>query len=264
MKILLSVLVAACCFTGPAKTQDTAIYRKKVFYKGNDSLPYRLLLPQYYEAGKKYPLVLFLHGAGERGSDNIKQLTWGSRLFLQDSIRTKFPAIVVFPQCPVDGYWSNVKQGQDDKGRRTFEFQPGGPPTKAMDLAIDLEKQLIQTFPVDSTRIYVMGLSMGGMGTYEIIRRIPNTFAAAIPICGGADTTTAKAIHKTAFWIFHGTKDDVVPVHFSRDILRALQAFYSAGEMQYTEYPTTGHNSWEKAFAEPDLLSWLFSQRKER
>lgn len=207
-------------------------------------------------------MVLFLHGAGERGNDNVAQLTWGSKLFLQGNARRRYASIVVFPQCPQDSYWSNVIRGTDNKGRQTFEFQAGGAPTKAMDLLMDLEKQLLQTMPVDTSKIYVMGLSMGGMGTFEIVRRMPNTFAAAIPICGGADTTTAKDIRKTAFWVFHGSNDDVVPVHFSQDMIRKLQGFYNAADMQYTEYPGTGHNSWEKAFAEPELLPWLYSNRK--
>lgn len=262
MKTGIFALLFMAGFFGAAHAQDTSIYLKKVYIRGNDSMPYRLLLPRDYDSSKKYPLVLFLHGAGERGSDNIKQLTWGSQLFLQGTNRRRYPAIVVFPQCPENSFWSNVKMNTDSKGGRSFEFLAGGEPTIAMSMAMDIEKQLISTYPVDTSRLYVMGLSMGGMGTFEIVRRMPNTFAAAIPICGGADTTTAKDIRKTSFWIFHGSNDNVVPVHYSQDMVRALQGFYNTADMQYTEYSGVGHNSWENAFAEPTLISWLFSHRK--
>lgn len=259
---LIGMVLVAGAFINAAG-QDTSIYLKKLFIRGSDTLPYRLLLPRDYDSSEKYPIVLFLHGAGERGNDNVKQLTHGSRIFLQGPIRRRSPAIVVFPQCPEDSYWSNVNINRDEKtGKRTFNFQPDGPPTKAMDLLLDLEKELLTTMPVDSSRIYVMGLSMGGMGTFEIVRRMPNTFAAAIPICGGADTSTARAIRKTAFWVFHGANDDVVPVKHSQDMVAALQSFFNSAPMQFTVYSNTGHNSWDQAFAEPDLLRWLFAQRR--
>ncbi|CAN5455277.1 dienelactone hydrolase family protein [soil metagenome] len=245
--------------------KDSSGYLKRVFTKGNVSMPYRLLLPRDYDSSKKYPMVLFLHGSGERGNDNEKQLTWGSQLFIQGSNRRRFPAIVVFPQCPENSYWSNVHIKKERKTKKElFEFQSGGEPTKAMDMLIGLQTRLMNELSVDTSKIYVMGLSMGGMGTYEIVRRMPGVFASAVPICGGADTTTAAAIHKTAFWIFHGANDDVVPVKYAEDMVRALQGFYSAGDMQYTVYSGTGHNSWEKAFAEPELLRWLFTQRLQR
>jgi predicted peptidase len=251
----------ALCVQGQDK--DTSIYLKKMFYRGNDSMPYRILLPRDYDSSKKYPLVLFLHGKGERGNDNMKQLTWGSRLFVQGNIRRRYPAIVVFPQCSENGYWSNVKRTTDKKsGKDIFEFRPDGEPTRDMDMLMSLHKELLSTYPVDSSRLYVMGLSMGGMGTFEIVRRLPTTFAEAIPIAGGADTTTAKIIKNTAFWIFHGANDDVVPTHFSEDMVKALQGFYSTAAMQYTVYSGTGHNSWEKAFADPELMPWLFSHRR--
>jgi len=263
--IIIGLVLLATTISKQATAQDTTIYLKKIFVRGNDSLPYRILLPRDFDSSKKYPMVLFLHGAGERGNDNVKQLTHGSRLFLQGTIRRRYPAIVVFPQCPEDSYWSNVKIITDQKNqKRTFEFQVDGEPTKALDLAIGLERELMKAYPVDTGKIYVMGLSMGGMGTFEILRRMPGVFAAAVPICGGADTLTAKTIHKTAFWVFHGANDDVVPVKFSEDMVRALQGFYSTTEMQFTVYQGVGHNCWDRAFAEPELLRWLFAQRLQR
>jgi len=263
MKSRLTVfLIIAAFFSVSVQGQDTAIYLKKVFYRGNDSMPYRLLLPRDFDSTKKYPVVLFLHGKGERGSDNIKQLTWGSRLFLQGNVRRRYPAIVIFPQCSENGYWSNVKRTPGKNGNDVFEYRPDGEPTRDMDMLMGLYKNVVGSYAIDSSRQYVMGLSMGGMGTFEIVRRMPTTFAAAVPIAGGADTATAKIIKNTAFWIFHGANDDVVPTHFSEDMVKALQGFYSTADMQYTVYSGTGHNSWEKTFAEPELMPWMFSHRR--
>jgi predicted peptidase len=239
------------------------LYEKKVFIDGNDSLPYRILLPELYDSSKKYPMLLFLHGGGERGRDNEKQLVHGASLFVKDDNLRKFHSIVVFPQCPEESYWSNVKKGVDPKtNKQTFDFQPGGEPTKAMDMAIKLEQHLLDSYPVNKEKVYVMGLSMGAMGTYEIVRRMPNTFAGAVAIAGGADTSTARQIKKTAFWIIHGAKDDVISYTYSENMAMAIQKFFSAAEMQYSIYPDANHNSRDKAFKEPELLTWLFSQTR--
>src|SRR5690606_1633567 len=139
----------------------------------------------------------------ERGSDNETQLMHGSALFLTEENRRKHPAIVVFPQCSASSYWSNVKIGSSG-GARYFEFTDGGTPTVSMQLLMELVKQLVAEYDVRERQIYVMGLSMGGMGTFELVNRMPQTFAAAIPICGGADTATAPNLKGTGWWVFHG------------------------------------------------------------
>jgi len=123
------------------QAQDKSLYKKEIFTVNNDSLAYRMLLPLHYDVSKKYPLILMLHGAGERGNDNESQLVHGAGLFLKDSIREKYQAIVVFPQCPLNSFWSNVAFNTDSSGRRRgFYFQAGGTPTIAMDLAQQLLK----------------------------------------------------------------------------------------------------------------------------
>ena len=242
------------------QAQDLSLFQKKWFIQNNDTLPYRILLPDNFSASEKYPLILFLHGAGERGSDNEKQLTHGAKLFANDSIRTQFPAIVVFPQCAENSYWSNVEIERDTTGKRTFLFQTGGEPTVAMRLVQRLLTQLTDNYPVDRKRIYIGGLSMGGMGTFELVRRNPLTFAAAFPICGGANPQTAGKLNKTAWWIFHGAKDDVVPPIYSEQMVDALKK--QKAEVLFRLYPDANHNSWDSAFAEKDLLPWLFSHYK--
>jgi predicted peptidase len=228
-------------------------------------MPYRVLLPRDFDSSKKYPVVLFLHGETERGDDNVKQLSKGSGIFLQGNIRRRYPAIVVFPQCPKNDYWSNVTTTKERKTKKVIlTFHSDEEPTKAMEMVMGLQQELMQQLPVDSSKMYVMGISNGGTGTYEILRRMPGVFSAAIPMAGAGDTLSAKAIRKTAFWVFHGANDDVVPVQYSQDMVGALQKFYSTTDMQYTVYSNTAHNCWDQALADPELLRWLFVQRLQR
>lgn len=248
------------CFL-PDFAQDLKLYEKEMFVHKGDTIPYRVLLPANYDASKNYPLIYFLHGAGERGNDNENQLVHGARLFLKEEVRKNYPAIVVFPQCAGDSYWSNVEQRRDSSGNREFHFLEGGEPTKSMVMAQLLLKDLLKKYPINKKQIYVGGLSMGGMGTFEIVRRNPKIFAAAFPICGGANTATASKLKNLPWWVFHGGKDNVVPIRHSEEMVAALKAVNA--EVKFTVYPEAGHNSWDNAFAEPDLLSWLFSQKKK-
>lgn len=225
-------------------------------------MPYRILFPENYDRKRKYPLVLFLHGAGERGVDNERQLIHGSKMFLDSVNRKKHPAIVVLPQCPEDSYWASVKQ---DLSKRPigFEFDYSGPPTWPLEAANALTRRIASEEAVDTGRIYVTGLSMGGMGTFESVYRYPKTFAAALPICGGGNEKAYdQRVRETAFWVFHGDKDGVVDVQLSRNIASRLKEV-KAKEVLYTEYPGVNHNSWENAFADPRFLSWMFSQRRK-
>lgn len=203
---------------------------------------------------------MVLHGAGERGNNNEAQLVHGSYLFLKDSVRQQYPAIVVFPQCPANSFWSNVKFQFDSTGKRSFQFLADGEPTIAMKLAQELLYKIIDEYPVEKKQIYVGGLSMGGMGTFEIVRRNPKLFAAAFPICGGGAPATAPLMKKVKWWVFHGEVDAVVPASLSQEMVDALKA--SGADMKYSLYPGVNHNSWDNAFAEPGLLAWLFSQKK--
>jgi predicted peptidase len=254
-----ALLLALATATG-LTAQNLSLYSRQVFVSGADTLPYRLLLPEGYSAARQYPLVLFLHGAGERGSDNEKQLTHGASLFVRDDVRRSYPCIVLAPQCDTFGYWSNVVITRDSAThRRTFSFREGGEPTRAMAAAIKLLHEAIGRYAVDKSRIYAGGLSMGGMGTFEVVRRNPNTFAAAFPLCGGAHVATAKDLKNTAWWIFHGANDDVVPPQHSQSMFVALQAV--GASVGFTLYPHANHNCWDAAFADPELLKWLFEQK---
>ena len=241
-----------------ASAQDLSQYASKTYTAADGlTLPYRILFPDGYEDGKKYPLILVLHGAGERGSDNEKQLTHGGKLFLDSAVRKKYEAIVVFPQCPAENYWASV-QIDRTKTPYVLDFDYTRPVTQPLSAAIELVRQLIRDEKVDERCVYITGLSMGGMGTFEAVYRNPGLFAAALPICGGGDTEHYRKV-KTPFWIFHGTDDAVVDVKYSRAMMEKLKDLKV--KVKYTEYPGVNHNSWDNAFAEPRFLRWMFKRR---
>ncbi|MXV53044.1 prolyl oligopeptidase family serine peptidase [Pedobacter sp. HMF7647] len=261
MKKTFQILAAVfVLLAGIAKAQKPASYEASTFVTGIDTLPYRILFPEKFNASKKYPLLIVLHGSGERGNDNQAQLVHGGDLFLKDSVRKDFPAIVVFPQCPKDGFWSNVIFKTDSLGKRYFDFPEGGEPTKSMSTLIGLVGKLRDKPFVDEDRVYVGGLSMGGMGTLDILKREPKWFAAGFVICGGDNPANVKKYRKIPLWFFHGAKDDVVAPEYSKVIVDELKK--RKADVQYTIYPNDNHNSWDSAFAEPGFLPWLFSNKK--
>lgn len=239
-----------------ALAQDLSTYKKEVFIKGTDTLKYRILYPEKFDASKQYPVVLFLHGRGESGNDNEKQLTHGGKMFLSERFRKDHPSIVIFPQCAESSYWSNVEI-EEASGKRFFTFQKGGKPTKSMALVLSLMEKVEKEAYTDKSKIYVGGLSMGGMGTFEILRRKSKTFAAAFAICGGDNPANAKKYKNTPLWIFHGGLDDVVNPQLSYSVFRELRRL--GHTPKFTIYPKANHNSWDATFAEPGLLNWLFS-----
>ena len=256
--ILYSFLFIVCSFQG--FSQDFSLFEKREFVQNGKTLPYRILLPKNFDSAKQYPMVLFLHGAGERGNDNEKQLIHGAGMFLVDSVRNKYPAIVVFPQCPQNSFWANIDSRIDSAtNKRILVYREDGDPTKALELLMGMYQDLKETYKPDNSRLYVGGLSMGGMGTFEMARRLPENFAAAFAICGGANTATAPLLRNTAWWIFHGLKDDVVNPQNSIDMAKALKD--TGAEVKLTLYPEANHNSWDDAFKEPEFFSWLFSHR---
>lgn len=236
-------------------------YQKKVFRAENGSeLNYRILYPKDYDPAKKYPVILFLHGSGERGNDNEKQLIHGGDLFLNPSNREKFSALVLFPQCPEGKSWASLDIRKED-GKKTYHRTTGKKPGEMTELLNGLLKDLKKNTKVNSKRIYIMGLSMGGFGTLEMLYLYPNTFAAAVPICGGHVVELAdRYAKKVPIWLFHGAKDSVVPTDFSRDLYAKLKK--SGADVKYTEFPEANHNSWDSTFATAELLPWMFSHHK--
>jgi predicted peptidase len=236
-------------------------YEKRIYVNGKDTLRYRVLFPQDYNASKQYPLVVFMHGSGERGNNNDDQLKHGSKLFTDSAVRKKYPALVIFPQCGRDDFWARIKRSLNKDSLGGIEFPTTEPMGKGLNLVSLLLDSLVTTKKADPRKVYIGGLSMGGMATFELLWRKPGFFAAAFPICGGGNPETAKLYgRKFPIWVFHGSSDPSVRVANSRLMVNALKA--ARAKVKYTEYPGVGHNSWDNAFAEPDLLRWLFKQKK--
>lgn len=236
-----------------------AQFKNASFMINGHTLPYQIMYPENYDETKAYPLVVFLHGAGERGNDNQKQLTHGKQ-FLIDNFHLAHPSIVIAPQCPTDSYWANVMRHQIDN-KMTLTFGVSDSPTQPMNTLMALIQYWLSSEKIDTGKVYVGGLSMGGMGTLELLWRMPRTFTAAFPICGGADLSKLSLYAKnTAVWIFHGSDDSVVPAQNSRDIYKNLKEL--GCDTEYTEYEGVNHNSWDNAFQEKDLATWLFTHTK--
>lgn len=217
-----------------------------------ESLPYRLLIPKDYDPQRKYPLILFLHGAGERGDDNESQLKHAEVLGL--AADPNDPCFLVAPQCPAGSKWVEVPWSFNQPHRTPEE------PSRSMRLTLELLDQLERQYSIDPARRYATGLSMGGFGTFDLLVRRPHYFAAAVPICGGADDARAPQFAHVPIWIFHGSSDPAVPVLRSRSAFEALKA--AGGDPRYTEYEGMGHNVWSRAYQEPELRAWLLRQRR--
>jgi predicted peptidase len=204
------------------------------------TMPYRLFVPPSYDKEHKYPLILWLHGAGSIGNDNLKQISGaslrGTHTWIAPQVQAKYPAFVLAPQSR-SGAW-------------TADF-----PT-----VLELLKSVEEEFSVDTARIYVAGQSMGGFGTWHFITTRPDLFAAAMPLCGGGDVTRASLIAHMPIWAFHGEADPTVPVSESRNMIAAIRA--AGGNPRYTEYKGVGHEVWFKTFQEKELVDWLFAQHK--
>ncbi|MES2790225.1 MAG: alpha/beta hydrolase-fold protein [Planctomycetota bacterium] len=232
------------------------LYEARVFQnEKGEKLNYRLMLPQGYEANgtAKYPLVLFLHGSGERGDDNQKQLIHATGEFATPENRQKYPAFVLAPQCPDGKRWVEI-----DWTLGAHKQLPEDSAT--IKLVLELIASLQKEYPIDQQRQYLTGLSMGGFGTWDLLTRHPEMWAAAAPVCGGGDETVASQSVKVPVWAFHGDQDTVVKPHRSRNMIQAIKQ--AGGQTNYTEYKGVGHNSWAPAYADPKLLEWMFAQKR--
>jgi predicted peptidase len=229
------------------------MYAAKIFTHEDQTLPYRFLEPESIEKGRKYPLVLFLHGAGERGNDNRKQLVHALPEFVKPQNRKRFPCFVIAPQCPTERRWVEVDWTLQ---RHDMPEEMSVPLSRTWELL----QQTTDQYPIDTNRIYITGLSMGGYGTWDLIQRKPDYFAAALPVCGGADEKYAERLVELPIWAFHGDKDTVVPLVRSTRMVEAIEK--AGGKPKLTIYPGVGHNSWTATYANTDVLEWLFSQKK--
>ncbi|MEL7532916.1 MAG: dienelactone hydrolase family protein [Bacteroidota bacterium] len=259
MKRLLFLLCLGITLSNLSAQADSA-YQKMSFQSeaSEEKLLYRFLQPNT-TAGKLYPLVLFLHGAGERGDDNTAQLVHVTHRFSDPDLQAAHPTFVIAPQCPKESYWPS---GTFDKA--WGKFTPSDTLNAEMRLIMALLEEAQQKYPIDPNRIYVAGLSMGGFGTWDFLRRFPNYFAAGVPVCGGGYPADAERLVNIPIWALHGSEDNVVPASMSRDMLNAIKE--AGGSPNYTEFPGVGHGSWNPAFpayaSSPFIYDWLFSQHR--
>src|ERR1043166_3579025 len=243
--ILVLLLPTVCLGQERAK-----ILAPKVFTNARqETLLYRLFVPPNYDPRKKYPLIVYLHGGGGRGNDNLKQIEGGNGYlidsFTQAETQSRYPSFVVAPQSPMQEGWI----GYDSIT-----------PTRQLRLVSELIGDLRRTFSIDNGRLYVAGQSMGGFGTFAIISEYPDMFAAGVALCGGGDDSKGERLITTPVWVFHGEKDEAVNVERSRNIVAAIRK--AGGQARYTEYSGEGHLIWSKVVKEPGLLPWLFAQQK--
>jgi len=247
----LPLLFLAQGFASAAElTKDDIDFRKDVYVDKNGTrLPYRLFVPLGYDTTKKYPLVLWLHGGTGRGSDNVKQLTkenqLGTHFWITSEVQTKFPMFVLVPQCPSGQIWADPEFNEPSKWLRL-----------TMDALAKVEKQ----FSIDPDRVYLAGQSMGGLGVWSLLQQYPGTWAGAIVMSAYDTFTDVPAIVQVPLWVFQGDADDSVPVTMVRSMMAQLKKAHA--NLRYTEYHKVDHEVWNKAFAEPDLLSWLSSQKR--
>ena len=255
---LLGAIVALSTTSSASPATMDGQWLQRAVQVGENRYPVAIFVPATAAPGEGYPLLLFLHGSGERGSDGDAPTRSGLGPYVR-AHAAEFPAISVFPQAPLDSDWSGAQ-------------------ADAALAAVDLVQR---DFPVDPDRLYLTGMSRGGYGVWEVALRAPERFAALVPVCAGlipppgredlrvhalpADAadpyaSLAQTLPKTPVWLFHGALDDIIPPQASRDTFAALQA--AGHPVHYTEFAEANHNAWDAAYGSPALWSWLFAQRR--
>jgi len=256
MSFLAAVILIPSATGAHAQTRVETGFLNRTVSLGGQTYKYQIFVPAAYNPGQRWPVILFLHGAGERGSDGYLQTQVGLAPAIRQNA-SRFSAIAVFPQATAESSWTGTMAR----------------------MALAALDQTMREYQTDSARVYLTGLSMGGNGTWYIAYRNPRRFAAITPICGWispgfwktadpvipADSgeiyaALARQLRQTPTWIFHGEVDPVVPVDESRKAFAALQS--AGASAQYSEVAGTGHNSWDPAYASPRFWTWLFAQRR--
>ena len=234
--LLVALLVPGHPARAAEPVQQEKAFEKEIVSKVR--MKYLLYLPPGYDAGandRPWPLLMFLHGSGETGTDLAKLKLYGLPKVIEQK-KFDHPCIVVSPQTPVRG-WSP-------------------------DVLVALLDEVIAEHRVDKDRVYLTGLSMGGFGTWHTAAAHPDRFAAIVPICGGGNPADAAKLKAVAVWAFHGAKDEAVPLRASEQMVDALKA--AGADVKFTVYPNTGHDAWTPAYDDPELYTWLLAQKRRR
>lgn len=254
---------------------DSLLIKKTFSTKNGLTIPYRLFCPTK-KLTHKLPLIVYLHGRGERGTEN------GSRIFnsagiitnsnslLLPKMQAKYPCVILVPQCSDKTENEEWAKWVGNTPKTPFEglgkdgsYTMNKTPSESGEAALELIEQTIKSLNIDSNRVYIIGLSMGGFGVWEFTARKPNLFAAAIPMAGYSDPNQIEKIKHIPFWIFHGSIDRWNPVAGSRTMYKLLKE--TQADVKYSEYENFDHGqTFKRAFEEPKLLSWLFSKSKKQ
>jgi predicted peptidase len=242
-------------FAREKKLQKDLELEQQVFRKGEDKLNYNQHLYNRDEKGKP-AILIFLHGIGERGDDNLAQNRLAVTEIVKNIRDNKRKVLLITCQCPSSELWAPLH-----RGGAAAALQPL--PSKCTGLIPDLVEAKIKEIDADPDRVYITGQSMGGYGTWDIICRRPDLFAAAVPVCGGGDPKQAPVLKEMAIWIYHGDKDTLVPTVLSREMIKALQDAGSK-RAKYKECPGVEHNCWETTYNDPEMYKWLFEQKRTK
>ncbi|MEX2112263.1 MAG: prolyl oligopeptidase family serine peptidase [Pirellulales bacterium] len=233
--MILTTLAAAFLTAAVARAAEPKQQSTKLDTQVPVKLDYLLYLPEGYDQQDKWPVLIFLHGAGERGDDLELVKKHGPPKLIEEG--KSFPFIVVSPQCPNGQWWT----------------------TKPLELTA-LVDEIVAKHKVDEERLYLTGLSMGGFGTWMLAAYKPDRFAAIVPICGGGEVLATRALGQMPTWVFHGAKDPVVPLKRSEDMVEALKRVNK--EVKFTVYPDALHDSWTETYSNPQLYTWLLDHKR--
>ncbi len=232
------------------------VFTKESLTSDGYTMPYRLYIPKNYDCGAFYPVVIFLHGIGERGDNNESQLIHGVQNMFDHIDSPIYDSIVIAPQCPADKKWVYFS------GSHTNYSAESVPESRELEVVLEILDHVTDLYNVDLDRVYITGLSMGGFGTWDLLARHGARFAAGLPVCGGGDPSYAKLLTRIPITTFHGSEDTTVPVTNTR-IMYASIVKEGGKNIFYTEYDGLAHNVWDKAYSDPAPIRWLFDQSRE-
>jgi predicted peptidase len=249
MTTVATLAILLCASIGQAQEVVDGFAARTFVGADGVRMPYRLFVPDQQARRRPLPIVIYLHGGGGVGTDNLRQISGGNRngthVWATPQAQARHPAFVVAPQLPDGNRWD----ARGEEGIAPYA-----------SLVIELLGNLSREFAIDLDRVYLTGQSLGGFGTWDLITKRPEVFAAAVPLCGGGAPSRARVARNLPIWVFHGAKDEVVRVAGSREMVAALRGVGSA--VRYTEYPDVGHDVWTVAYVERGLADWLFGQKR--
>ncbi len=248
---ILALALPACAQFAVEEALKPCVYTNEL----GETFACRLSAPQFPQKGKKYPLVLFLHGSGECGTDNRRQLGVGLPALMASLRQRPEPVMVLAPQCQNGNWWVR-------RLAMTPDYAASSEPSPSLEVALEMCRHLVAERQADPDRLYITGLSLGGFGTWDAMQREPGLFAAAIPICGGGDMRRVQELRRLPLWVFHGKDDKNVPVDCSRRLVSLLKQI-GHRKVRYTEYEGAGHNVWDRTYANAEVIDWLLRQTRK-